>query len=312
MACAGDLSQVCGGPNRLSAYEHGTGSQPEPTGTEEPEPEPTETEDREPEPTETGEPTPTKTEEPTPTQTNDPGPTETEGPEPPSGGWEARGCHVDDPGARTLTVAMPLGDLNSHENCQQACYESGYRFAGMEYSWECFCDTALKNGGGPAPDGEAGCNMPCSGDSTQTCGGPLRLTVFEYTGELPEVPEGPGGPGGPNPPGEGNAQPVTEGLPEPWHYHGCYRCIYFLSLVEVRPNVSLSRDNQFGRILGFQLSDSGSLTIESCIAECVDRGYTLAGTQYSAQCFCDNNIVNAGSHANSEGECGMPCSGNSE
>jgi hypothetical protein len=31
------------------------------------------------------------------------------------------------------------------------------------------CDNLLQHGGGPAPDGNSGCNMPCSGNSTEVC-----------------------------------------------------------------------------------------------------------------------------------------------
>lgn len=37
------------------------------------------------------------------------------------------------------------------------------------------------NGGGPAPDGNALCDMPCKGNSAETCGGPNRLDVYQYT-----------------------------------------------------------------------------------------------------------------------------------
>lgn len=224
MACAGNPAQTCGGPDRLTAYEYVEGGG-EPESTETGEPEPAETED--PEPTETEEPEPTETEEPEPEPTGDPEPTPTEDPEPlptetgepepTADAWEERGCYTDNPGARTLTIAIPLGNQNKISTCQEACYEAGYKFAGVEYSYECFCDTALKNGGGPAPDGDVGCNMACSGDITQICGGPSRLNLFEYTGELPEQP---------GEPGDGDVLPVTEGLPESWHYHGCYMFVF--------------------------------------------------------------------------------------
>ena len=35
------------------------------------------------------------------------------------------------------------------------------------------------NGGGPAPDGEVGCNMKCKGNDAETCGGPNRLDVYQ-------------------------------------------------------------------------------------------------------------------------------------
>ena len=43
------------------------------------------------------------------------------------------------------------------------------------------CGNDIVNGGGPAPDGNAGCNMACDGNSAETCGGPNRLDVYQYS-----------------------------------------------------------------------------------------------------------------------------------
>jgi hypothetical protein len=43
------------------------------------------------------------------------------------------------------------------------------------------CGNAVVNGGGPAPDGNAGCTMACKGNSAETCGGPNRLDVYQYS-----------------------------------------------------------------------------------------------------------------------------------
>lgn len=51
------------------------------------------------------------------------------------------------------------------ESCLNACQDSGYLYAGTEYAGECYCGNAFANGGGPAPDGNAGCNMACNGNN---------------------------------------------------------------------------------------------------------------------------------------------------
>lgn len=48
---------------------------------------------------------------------------------------------------------------------------------GTEYSGECYCDNALQNGGGPAPDGELYCNMNCNGNAAEICGKRLFLLL---------------------------------------------------------------------------------------------------------------------------------------
>lgn len=43
------------------------------------------------------------------------------------------------------------------------------------------CGNSVENGGGPAPDGDAHCNMKCNGNSSESCGGPNRLDVYSST-----------------------------------------------------------------------------------------------------------------------------------
>ena len=42
------------------------------------------------------------------------------------------------------------------------------------------CDNSIQNGGTLAPDGDALCNMPCSGNKAQSCGCKNRLDVYSY------------------------------------------------------------------------------------------------------------------------------------
>jgi hypothetical protein len=135
--------------------------------------------------------------------------------------WEYLGCYSDNVNARSLRFGVNVAGQNGHESCQAACLNAGYPFSGTEYSAECYCDTAISNGGGPAADGEAGCNMPCQAAATEMCGGANRLTVFHYTGNITTTPGDP--PPVVNPPeGGSNVAPVTTGLPTTWHYSGCY------------------------------------------------------------------------------------------
>jgi hypothetical protein len=42
------------------------------------------------------------------------------------------------------------------------------------------CGNTIGNGGGPAPDGSAQCNMACNGNAAETCGGSNRLDVYSH------------------------------------------------------------------------------------------------------------------------------------
>ena len=84
-------------------------------------------------------------------------------------------------------------------------------------------------------------------------------------------------------------------LPSGWTYRGCYI------------------DNAHGgHDLIYQNPDSQTLTIESCVATCVSKGYSVAGLEYSSQCFCGNDIQNGGALATSDTDCSLTCSGNNK
>jgi hypothetical protein len=99
--------------------------------------------------------------------------------------WYPLGCYTDSVAARSLPIRTDvLGGWQAMTNelCQTACQAAGYTYAGTEYSGECYCANEILNGGGPAPDGNALCNMTCYGNSTEICGGPNRLSLFVFGG----------------------------------------------------------------------------------------------------------------------------------
>ncbi|KAI9812048.1 MAG: hypothetical protein M1827_004941 [Pycnora praestabilis] len=82
------------------------------------------------------------------------------------------------------------------------------------------------------------------------------------------------------------------GIPSGWAYKGCYI------------------DGADGRILASQEPDSSTLTIESCVSTCVGLGYSVAGMEYSTQCYCGNSIINEGVLATLDTDCNTECGGN--
>ncbi|MCJ1314408.1 hypothetical protein MMC25_008090 [Agyrium rufum] len=252
MACSGNATEPCGGPNRLTVFNHSTISAPPPPS-------------------------------------HDPGPP----------GWSFLGCYVDGT-ARTLTTPMAVtggGSAMTVALCTSACSNGKYSYAGLEYAGECYCGNAFSNGGGPAPDGLSGCNMLCNGNSSEYCGGPNRLDTYATTGTKVTSSSAQS---------SGSAASTTSsavvsttttpsaptGLPTGWSYQGCYV------------------DNAQGRIMSHQNADSSSLTVENCVASCQSQGYSVAGMEYSSQCFCDNGIMNGGALASADSQCSNTCSGN--
>ncbi|MCJ1355382.1 MAG: hypothetical protein MMC33_005373 [Icmadophila ericetorum] len=81
-------------------------------------------------------------------------------------------------------------------------------------------------------------------------------------------------------------------LPPPWSYGGCWV------------------DNAYGRILATESADNTTMTIESCVGACKAAGYSIAGIEYSTQCFCGNNVIQNGTLASADSDCAMTCGGN--
>ena len=91
-----------------------------------------------------------------------------------------------------------------------------------------------------------------------------------------------------------SASSTASGLPSGWAYKGCYI------------------DNAHGRDLPYQLPDNSSLTVESCVQNCYGQGYSVAGMEYSRECYCGNAIYSGGALASSDTDCNMPCGGNAK
>ena len=137
---------------------------------------------------------------------------------------------------RTLTIPKAVlggASNNSVQSCTDTCFSSGYPLAGVEYSHECCtyylspsfsracplsafpkdCDARIANGSSLTAQGD--CSMTCSGNSSEFCGGPSRLIVYNYTGtDLPPRDRG-GDDGSP-------VFPVLFNLQMGWSYNACW------------------------------------------------------------------------------------------
>lgn len=167
------------------------------------------------------------------------------------------------------------------DSCAAFC--QGFAYFGVEYSRECYCGKKLNAGSTKAPASE--CSMKCAGFDCTFCGAGSRLSVYSTQGDDPSST---------NTDSTATSTPTSAptALPEGWDSYGCWV------------------DGANGRILGKQLDDNPDLTLESCANSCASQGYTIAGAEYSRQCFCGKQIVNGGTKAASESECNTPCGGN--
>ncbi len=159
--------------------------------------------------------------------------------------------------------------------CTSACQTAGYVLSGVEYSRECCelpsslnqllayynsdCGNAFSDGGAPAPDGPAGCNMLCSGNSSEYCGGINRLDVYNLNNTIATItasttsatatPTG----------------PAIEPTISPYTYLGC----------------QTEATNARALTSAFMASDS--MTLEMCEQFC--NPYTYFGVEYGRECM---------------------------
>ncbi|KAF5528073.1 WSC domain-containing protein [Colletotrichum aenigma] len=188
-------------------------------------------------------------------------------------GWASLGCYNDNIPGRILAyrTGVAAGDsLMSVLQCTTACKAAGFSYAGVEYSSECYCDNQILS---TAASGQTGCNMLCSGNSTEYCGGGNFINIYKSS-----------------------AAPKTAStVPAGWTGQGCLK------------------DNVLGRALGVGMAVAGgpaSMTVESCVAACSAAGYQIAGVEYSQECWCDNQIQNGGVLTLPTDGCNMLCRGN--
>lgn len=98
--------------------------------------------------------------------------------------WTLMACYADTNLNRTIEHGLAPkygGQANTTvPNCLDTCFYRGFKYCGLEYHRECY-------GGDTVPDkarklsGDAvlaGCNTPCVGNQTESCGGVGKVLVY--------------------------------------------------------------------------------------------------------------------------------------
>ncbi|KJA19113.1 hypothetical protein HYPSUDRAFT_144137 [Hypholoma sublateritium FD-334 SS-4] len=154
------------------------------------------------------------------------------------------------------------------ETCIAFCGAADFVFAGIEFG---HCDSTIQipSVQEPATD----CDMACSGNSTELCGGPVRINIFQNLNTpLPVI-----------------VQNVTAGKGL-WTYQGCFT------------------DTVTSRTLGTGVNIPSGTTAESCTAACqAAGGFQFAGLENGHECWCDNQINAPGQHVG-DADCREVCS----
>ncbi|GFZ47912.1 hypothetical protein JCM24511_05659 [Saitozyma sp. JCM 24511] len=218
---------------------------------------------------------------------------------PPSGlSWTSLGCYNDSVQARVLSYQMTLSSTTI-ESCTSSCASSGFAYAGVEYSDECYCDSSIRNNGALQ---SSGCVMTCSGNSSEICGGSDRLNIYQAVNSTGSGSTSTTTTSTTSTPTTATATTTTTAAtttgtgPAPtnaWSYVGCTSDSVnarSLSVGEALPN--------------------GNNSVEACTAACYAAGYNYAGMEYADECYCDSAIRNSGASI-PESSCNMACNGNS-
>ncbi|RMZ92337.1 hypothetical protein DV736_g424, partial [Chaetothyriales sp. CBS 134916] len=248
-----------------------------------------------------------------------------------SQGWSYNGCGTDNYYDRILTGYSTSQAGMTNEVCVELCGSKGFTVAGSEYSDECYCGNSIPDAGAPIPGVPGNCKMACAGDASEMCGGAAAISLYtKCTGgtcvnanvgspAAQVIPTGSSGSSAAasasepassasasgslsNTPSSTSTTALlvpTASLPAPknasaptgWTYTGCYT------------------DKVFPRSLPNWSNFNGpSMSNFACATFCEGEGFTLAGTEYSGQCFCGDAL--AGSSATDESQCSMACTGN--
>jgi Domain of unknown function (DUF1996)/WSC domain len=218
------------------------------------------------------------------------------------GSWSYMGC-AKEAGVHRALSGPKYGDSGvTIDKCQAYCTNAGQSIAGLEYGRECWCGNSLSSTNPmQSPDACAAiAQMVCSGNSTQYCGGPNLITLWNNTAAAfaPTITGSGTAPTTPLPtPAATSSVPVntpTAGVTTIVDgkalYVGCYS--------EVN-----------GRTLsGAAFSNTTGMTNELCASYCMSRNYALFGTEFSQECYCASSLASA-STFKPQSECSLPCKG---
>ena len=84
---------------------------------------------------------------------------------------------------RDLGGAKIENNLMTIEMCIQDCYIKKFKYAGVQFGYQCFCGNNEVRKFGIKP--ETDCNQPCNGNINQICGASNRNSIYIITGKFP-------------------------------------------------------------------------------------------------------------------------------
>lgn len=208
----------------------------------------------------------------------------------------SQGCYTEGVGEHALAGSTTAISNMTVATCVNFCKQGGFRFAGVEYSTECYCGASIAATAGKAPITD--CNMLCGGDAFAYCGGPGRLNVYAapVSNSTTSPPTSSPTPPVSTPPVITTPSTVSTEVPAPttrpgFSYVGC------------------ANEGLTGRALSKDSFANSTMTLERCQDYCTGKGYPLSGVEFASECYCGDNLEN-GSTIGGSTQCTMACGGN--
>lgn len=202
------------------------------------------------------------------------------------------GCGTDSVGEQIRTLnAGYMEDTNmTIEACQSFCTGQGYKYSGIEYQYQCFCDIGINPNAviSAGVNMSLGCDMTCPGNRAQLCGVSAYMTIFENTDPafVPTTDI------------TGSASQLTIPVSAfASNYLGC------------------ASEGHNGRALNASAYESSNMTLEICASYCADLNYPFYGLEYYTQCFCGDGLASGSAIVDTSqnpliSNCSTRCGGN--
>lgn len=162
------------------------------------------------------------------------------------GGYELVACWTEGAHSRALKGASFAYDGMTLESCMANC--TGFAYWGTEYGRECYCGNSLDGTSAEAPLTD--CDVVCSGDQTQYCGGGNRLELYSTT--------------------------ATVSAPTPT------ATLAHLPTLGVYNLVGCWKEGRGARAIDARTTASVDMTLTKCKEFC--DGYEYFGTEYGREC----------------------------
>ncbi|KAJ7472198.1 WSC domain-containing protein [Mycena latifolia] len=195
--------------------------------------------------------------------------------------WKSIGCEGDSTSARALKHLVAVASPNmTVESCLDSCAAGGYILGGVEFGDECYCGNALLHVYGASQ----ACDMPCSANASEYCGGPTALNLYQFA-DIPFT--------------TGPASTVFSY--KTWVWWGCMNELFPLGprLLPHGPLVPIPGEQ---------------MTVEKCLDGCDAAGYNAAALEAGQECYCNlvpsDTIQPLGWESTNSFECADPCLAN--